>query len=139
MKTVVGVGLPLVALMLPALAYAGLNMKPGLWESTTSVQGHTIATDHKCYLQKDVDGLEKFQEGAVPAPHAPCTASGYKASGNTVTYSLTCIFNGQPSNSAVTSVFEGDHTSGTIKGPDGIVNTIASKRIGACSQSSFDN
>src|SRR5690242_21577255 len=82
-------GASLLALMPLLPAWADLNMQPGLWESSTMVGGETRSTEQKCYVQKDVEALEKFQKGQSPLA-APCRASGYKALGNTTSYTLTC-------------------------------------------------
>jgi hypothetical protein len=55
-----------------------------------------------------------------------------------VNYTVSCTFSGRKSISEVSTTYAGDHTTGTIKGADGSLRTIASKRLGACSKSSFD-
>jgi hypothetical protein len=135
--TILG-GASLLALMLPVQAWADLNMQPGLWESSTMVGGSTASTEQKCYMQKDIDALEKFQQGQSP-PGAPCTASRYKALGNTMNYTVTCEINGTKSVSAVTTTYDGTQIRGSIATPEGVVSTFVNSRIGGCSQSSFGN
>ena len=137
MGTRIAISAALIWLVLPALAWAKLDMQPGLWEMATQMQGRTLANEQKCYLQKDIDALEKFMQGAVNDPKQPCVNSNYKASGNTVTYTMSCTFSGHKNISDVSATYAGDHTTGTIKA-DGSVSTIASKRLGACNKSSFD-
>lgn len=117
---------------------AALNMKAGQWEITTTISGQKLGVEQKCYLQKDIDDLEKMMKGAVGKGHQPCIYSDYKESGSTVTNKLTCRFGGgKPSASLVTSTFNGDSTTGTLTG-SGTVTTLNSKRIGNCIKSSFD-
>ncbi len=126
-------------LSFPISASAQLNMKPGLWEATMSVGGNVMPTEQKCYLQKDVDTLDRFQRGLEPSGQNPCTASGYKALGNTMTYTLTCEIKGKKSISAVTTTYDGDRITGTIAGVDGTVTRLVNNRIGDCTESSFGN
>jgi len=126
-------------LMIPVAASAELNMKPGLWEATMTVAGNEMPAEQKCYLQKDVDSLDRFQRGeASPGPN-PCSTSNYKALGNTMSYTLTCQFNGKKSVSAVTTSYDGDRITGLIAGADGTITRLVNTRIGDCTQSSFGN
>jgi uncharacterized protein DUF3617 len=127
------------ALLLPVSASAELNMKPGLWETATTVSGSPAPTEQKCYLQKDVDALDRFQRGQQPPGQNACTTSSYKALGNTMTYTLTCEFNGRKSVSAVTTTYDGDRITGLIAGADGTITRVLNTRIGDCAQSSFGN
>jgi len=131
-------GASLLALMPLLPAWADLNMQPGLWESSTMVGGETRSTEQKCYVQKDVEALEKFQKGQSPLA-APCRASGYKALGNTTSYTLTCEMNGNKSVSAVTAIYDGSMIHGSITNADGNVSTFVNSRIGDCGRSSFGN
>ena len=125
-------------LLVPVSASAELNMKPGLWEAVMSVAGNPARTEQKCYLQKDVDSLDRFQRGEA-APGQACSTSNYQALGNTMTYTLTCQFNGKKSVSAVTTNYDGDHIIGLIAGADGTITQLTNTRIGDCTQSSFGN
>jgi hypothetical protein len=127
------------ALLVPVSASAELNMRPGLWEATMNVGGNPAPTEQKCYLQKDVDSLDRFQRGEEPPGQNPCSTSNYKALGNTMTYTLTCQFNGKKSVSAVTTNYDGDHIIGLIAGADGTITQLTNTRIGDCTQSSFGN
>ena len=127
------------ALLVPVAAWAELNMKPGLWESTLTVAGNETPKEQKCYLQKDIDSLERFQRGEEPPGQNPCTASNYKALGNIMTYTLTCEANGKKSVSAVTTNYDGDRITGLIAGVDGTVTQLLNVRIGDCTESSFGN
>lgn len=135
--TILG-GAALLALMLPMPAWADLNMRPGLWESATMFGGNTVSTERKCYLQKDILALERFQQGQSP-PGAPCRASGYKAVGNTISYTLNCEIEGRKTVSSVTTIYDGTVIHGSVATADGAVSTIVNSRIGDCSQSSFGN
>ena len=128
------------ALMFPISAWADdLNMRPGLWESIMKAGGNATPSEQKCYLQKDIDALDRFQRGAQPPGQSPCSASEYKALGNTMSYTLTCEINGKKTVSAVTTTYDGDHITGLIAGIDGTVTELVNTRIGDCSQSSFGN
>lgn len=111
-------------------------MQPGLWESATMVSGETRSTEQKCYMQKDIDALEKFQKGQSPLA-APCRASDYKALGNVTSYTLTCQMNGNKSVSAVTAIYDASMIHGRITNADGNVSTFVDSRIGNCGWSPF--
>jgi hypothetical protein len=128
-----------VTLLFPIVARADLNMQPGLWESTMTVGGNTMPAEQKCYQQKDIDALDRFQRGADPPGQTPCSSSGYKALGNSMTYTLTCQLNGRKSVSAVTTTYDGDRITGTISGVDGTISRLVNSRIGDCTDSSFGN
>jgi hypothetical protein len=131
-------GLVVVAFVaLSPTLYAALNMQAGLWEITTTINGQKAGVEQKCFLQKDIDDLEKTMKGAAGKADQPCSYSDFKESGNTVTYKMTCRFGGgKPSTSLVTSTYNGNTTSGTITS-SGTVITINSKRVGNCTKSSF--
>jgi hypothetical protein len=117
---------------------AALNMKPGLWETTTYIDGHKINAEKKCYLQKDIDALEKMMRGDPAAQKGPCSDSNFKQSGNTITYTMTCSFSkGKTTTSTVSGTYNGDTTTGTVVG-SGTTSKIDSKRVGDCFKSSFD-
>jgi hypothetical protein len=126
-------------LVFPVSAWADLNMQPGLWESTMTVGGNAMPAERKCYLQKDVDTLDRFQRGVATPGGAPCSASNYHELGNTMQYTLTCQIAGKKSVSAVSTTYDGDRITGTIAGIDGTVSTMVNNRIGDCSESSFGN
>lgn len=124
----------------PGHARADLNMRPGLWEATTSIGGNQLATEQKCYLQKDIDTLEKFQQGGPgDLSNAPCKSSNYTAVGNRMTYTLTCEIQGKKSVSVITTIYDGEEVNASIAGVDGTVSRVQSKRIGPCTESSFGN
>ncbi len=121
----------LVALLLvSATAQARLNMKPGLWE-TAAEPGQP--PHRRCYTQKDIDYYEAFLQGKVHGRNQPCRFSNYKASGNTVSYTMTCRFRDRSTRSPVTATFDGDSTTGITKGADGKDVTVTSRRVGDCS------
>jgi hypothetical protein len=127
-----------VGLCLTSLAaYASLNMKPGLWETATIIQGKKASAEQKCYLQKDVDHLEKQMRGEVSEPKQPCVFANYKQTGNTVTVKMTCTFGGKPHPSVLSATYNGDTTTGKVIS-DGVATEIESKRLGDCTKSSFD-
>ena len=128
-----------LALSLAGPARADLNMRPGLWEATTTVGGNVLATEQKCYLQKDIDTLEKFQQGTSDTSKSPCTATNYTAVGNRMSYTLVCEVGGKKSVSAITTVYDGEQVNASIAGVDGTISTVQSKRIGDCTESSFGN
>lgn len=138
MRVVVALG-TVVALAFPISASAELNMRPGLWESLMTVGGNQMPPDQKCYLQKDIDALDKFQRGTQPQGSNPCSTSGYGALGNSMSYTLTCEINGKKSISAVTMNYDGNRISGQITGVDGTVTQVLNTRIADCSESSFPN
>ncbi len=128
----------LAVLSLAFTICAALNMKPGLWETTTYISGNKLSTEQKCYLQKDIDSLEKMMRGDPAAQKGPCSNSNFKQSGDTVTYTMTCSFSkGKTSTGTVSGTYNGDTTTGTVVG-SGTTSKIDSKRIGDCSKSSFD-
>ncbi len=129
----------MVGLAAPMPAWAELNMRPGMWESIMTVGGNQMPPDRKCYLQKDIDALDRFQRGAGPQGKSPCTASGYREFGNSMSYSLTCVINGQKSVSAVTMNYDRDRITGEITPVNGPVSAVVNTRTGDCSQSSFPN
>src|SRR5262249_16959129 len=98
----VAIAYAVVALVSPVSAWADLNMEPGVWEAIMTVGDNQMPPEQKCYLKKDVDALDQFQRGADPPGKNPCAASGYKALGNTMRYTLTCVINGKRSVSAIT-------------------------------------
>jgi hypothetical protein len=128
-----------IALAFPISAWADLNMRPGLWESSMTVGGNAMPVEQKCYMQKDIDALDRFQRGAAQPAETPCSTADYKALGNTMTYTLTCQFNGKKSISAVTTTYDGERITGTIAGIDGTISKLVNIRIGDCSESSFGN
>jgi len=128
-----------VALASPLPAWAELNMQPGLWDEVKTVAGNQMPPAQKCYLQKDIDALDRFQRGAEPAGQYPCSASGYRALGNTMSYTLICVISGKKSTSAVTLNYDGTRITGEISGIDGTLSRVINTRIGDCSQSSFGN
>ncbi len=129
----------LVVLASPIAAWAELNMQPGMWEAIMTVSGNQMPAEQKCYLQKDIDSLDRFQRGTEQPNGNPCSASGYKAFGNRATYTLTCNINGRRSVSAVTMNYDGNRITGEIVGVDGTVTQVLNTRIGDCTQSSFPN
>jgi hypothetical protein len=112
-------------------------MEPGLWEAIMTVGGNPMPPDRKCYIQKDVDNLDRFQRGQDPPGRNPCTASGYKALGNTMSYTLTCEINGKKTVSAVTMNYDGARITGEVTGLDGTRSRLVNTRTGDCSASSF--
>ena len=128
-----------IALAFPISAWADLNMRPGLWESIMKAGGNATPSEQKCYLQKDIDALDRFQRGVEHPSQSPCSASEYKSLGNTMSYTLTCEINGKKTVSAVTTTYDGDHITALIAGVDGTVTESANTRIGDCTQSSFGN
>lgn len=127
------------ALAAPIPASAELNMRPGLWETIMTVGGNQMPPEKKCYLQKDVDNLDRFQRGTEPPGRNPCSASGYRALGNTMSYTLTCSINGQRSVSAVTMNYDRDRITGEITPINGPGSALVNTRTGDCSESSFGN
>ena len=134
-KLIFGLVAAAFAALSPALC-AAVSIKPGMWEMTTIVSGQRTASEQKCFLQKDLDELEKKQRGA-PTKEA-CIYSDYKESGKTVTYKMTCKFGGgNPTIILVSTTYNGDTATGTVTS-NGAVSTMNSKRVGNCTKSSFD-
>jgi len=119
------------------LAWAGLNMRPGLWEIATTLNGAPVGTVKKCYLPKDVNNLEASQHGAGPMANPHCKTSGYQAVGDMVTFRTTCKEHGETTVSDAEVVFEGDRTAGEIRSDNGTTTSFESRRVGDCSVSSF--
>jgi hypothetical protein len=134
---VVAILCAVVALASPIPAWAELNMQPGLWDEAITVAGNPMPPAQKCYLQKDIDALDRFQRGGEPPGKNPCSASGYRALGNTMSYTLTCVINGKKSVSAVSMNYDGARITGDIAGVDGTVSRVINTRVGDCSESSF--
>ena len=126
-----------VALLAPISAWADLNMEPGLWETIMTVGGNEMPPDRKCYVQKDIDDLDRFQRGQGKTAGNPCTTAGYTALGNTMSYTLTCTINGKRTVSAVTMSYDRTRITGEITGVDGTQSRLINTRIGECSKSSF--
>lgn len=121
-----------------ALADTGLDMKPGLWEIVTTMQGHVAGTERKCYLPKDIADLQSQMRGQLVLPNQPCKFTDYRQTGNTITYTMTCTFGkGKPVRSTVTATYSGESTHGTVTGASGGQSTIDSRRIDNCATSSF--
>jgi hypothetical protein len=121
-----------------AIADAGLNMKPGLWETVTTLQGRAISTERKCYLSKDVAALLSQMRGELVEPAQPCKFADYKQAGNSVTYTMICTYGkGPPIRSAVTATYTGDASHGTVTTAGGVQSAIDSRRVDACTKSSF--
>jgi len=114
-------------------------MQPGLWEEIKTVAGNQMPPAQKCYLQKDVDALDRFQRGTDPPGKNPCSTSGYRAFGNTMSYTLTCVISGRKSTSAVTLNYDGTRITGEITGLDGTASQVMNTRVGDCGASSFGN
>ena len=126
------------SMTLSTALYAELNMKAGLWETTTTMSGQKAGVEQKCFLQKDIDDLESTVKGVAAKANQPCSYADYKESGNTVTYKMTCRFGGGRTNSSlVTSTYNGNTTTGNITS-SGSVIAVNSKRVGDCTKSSFD-
>jgi hypothetical protein len=122
---------------MPSRASAGLNMRTGLWEITTTINGAPAGTIQKCYLPKDIINLERSQHGAGPMANPHCQISNYSAAGDTVTFTTTCKEHGATTTSDARLVFEGDRTAGQFRASDGTVTSFYSRRMADCSVSSF--
>jgi uncharacterized protein DUF3617 len=129
----------IVGLAAPVPAWAELNMRPGMWETIMTVGGNQMPPDRKCYLQKDIDALDRFQRGAEPQGKSPCATSAYQEIGNTMSYSLVCVINGQKTISAVTMNYDRDRITGEISPLNGPVSSLINTRTGDCTESSFPN
>jgi hypothetical protein len=117
---------------LAAAAASGPNMLPGVWEETMTAPDGTTQTHQLCFLRKDIDNTDKFQRGLIPAPNGNCKSSDYRASGDEISYSLTC--DGRVKK--VTARYAGDHASATVD-DGGQISHITRTRIGDCTVSDF--
>jgi hypothetical protein len=126
-----------IVFLSPISARADLNMKPGQWEAIMTVDGNQMPPDQKCYLQKDVDNLDRFQRGQDPPGRNPCATSGYSALGNTMSYTLTCQINGKKTVSAVTMNYDSSRITAEVTGVDGTRSRLVNTRVGDCNASSF--
>jgi len=124
-------------LAVPSAAWADLNMQSGLWEITTTLNGAPAGSVRKCYLPKDLRNLEASQHGMGPMANPHCQTSDYKATRDTVTFTMTCKTHEVTTTSEAQLVFEGDRTAGVFKSSDGNFTSVYSRRIADCSVSSF--
>jgi hypothetical protein len=124
----------LVALAAPASAV--LNMNEGLWETTLTADGRTQAAGVKCYTRDDIVEMEKLLQGQSTRVDGVCRYSDFRRDGDTVHYTMTCRWGNDDQVSAVEAVYHGDSADGTIHS-GGVTVTASSRRIAACSESSF--
>src|SRR5262249_54236847 len=129
----------LVVSMSSMSALAELNMEPGMWEAITTVDGNQMPPEQKCYLQKDVDALDRFQRGTGQIARNASSAAGYHPLGTTLSYTRACADNGKKTISAVSMNYDGNRITGEIIGIDGTRAQVLNTRISDCSESSFGN
>ena len=120
-----------------APALATLNMKEGLWETTLVADGRTQSAGPKCYTRADIAEMEKLLQGKSSRVDGVCRYSDFAQSGNSVNYTMTCRFGDDEQTSAVSATYRGDSAAGTIRAGD-VTVTTSSRRLGDCSQSSFE-
>lgn len=125
-----------VLLLACAPALAALNMKEGLWETTLTVDGRMQPAGTQCYTREDIEEMEKLFEGHPTRGDGACRYSGFKESGNTVSYTMICRLGDDEQTSAVTATYRGDSATGTIRAAGATV-LASSRRIGDCAVSSF--
>jgi hypothetical protein len=126
---------------------AGPNMKPGLWEITTTVDmpnmpGMPMAmqpmTRTQCYTQKDVDDAKKVAPNGSRKGE-DCELKDHKVTGNKVTWRVQCQGKRAASGTGE-MVLKGDSYDGTIKvtsvdprrGEMHMTQHIKGKRVGDC-------
>ena len=118
-------------------ARATLNMNEGLWETTLVADGRTQSAVAKCYTRADIVEMEKRLQGKSSRVDGVCRYSDFAQSGNSVNYTMTCRFGDDEQTSAVSATYRGDSAAGTIRAGD-VTVTTSSRRLGDCSQSSFE-
>ena len=125
-----------VLLALAHPAAAALNMEDGLWETTLSADGRTQSRSVKCYTRADIAEMERLLQGKSSRGESACRYSGFKQSGDDVSYTMTCRLGDDEQTSAVSATYHGDSATGTVRAA-GVTVTATSRRIGDCTQSSF--
>ena len=99
--------------------------------------GRTQSAGPKCYTRADIVEMEKLLQGKSSRVDGACRYADFSQSGNSVNYTMTCRFGDDEQTSAVSATYGGDSASGTIRA-DGVTVTTSSRRLGNCSQSSFE-
>jgi hypothetical protein len=124
----------LLAMATPAAA--ALNMREGLWETTLAADGRIQSRSVKCYTRDDIAEMERLLHGHSWRGDGACRYSGFTQSGDDVSYTMTCRLGDEEQTSTVSASYRGDSATGTVRAGGGAV-VATSRRIGACSQSSF--
>jgi len=82
--------LALLALALPALAFAAPVMKPGMWTLTMTVFGdgkrQSMPAVEQCISQQDIDDETR----TLPRPAGACSLSNVKRTDDSASYDLAC-------------------------------------------------
>lgn len=125
-----------VLLAIAAPAFAVLNVREGLWETTLAADGHVQSRSVKCYTGNDIAEMERVLHGRSWRGDGACRYSNFTQSGDDVSYTMTCRLGEEDKTSAVSASYHGDSATGTIRAGAAVV-TATSRRIGDCSQSSF--
>jgi len=124
MKTLKKTTLILSLILLPGafaseVYAAGSNMKPGLWEITTTMDmpGMPMTmppmTHTRCYTKNDTEDAKKVAPSA-PRKDENCELKDHRVTGNKVTWSVQC--QGKRAGSGTGEmVLQGDSYEGTIK------------------------
>jgi hypothetical protein len=127
-----------LSVLLPAAVFAAEGMRPGMWETTTTMDMPGMpmkmapTTVKHCYTAEEVKDQKK-----VISSNKDCTVTDVKRSGNKVTWKMTCT--GQnPGTFSGETVFSGDSYVSTMQmesqGGQGMsVNMkVEGKRVGNC-------
>src|ERR1700737_4955910 len=100
-----------LGLLATKLSAAGPNLKPGLWEITTTMEmpGTTMAmppmTRTQCYTKKDVQDAKRVAPGGIRQDQN-CALKDRKMTGNKMTWNILC--QGKPAGSGTGgTVFKG--------------------------------
>jgi hypothetical protein len=117
---------------------SGVNMEPGLWEISTSIENSQLpiaippTTATQCLTESNL----------VPqssAENSNCKIENLKTSGDTISYTATCSAGGTTTVSKAEIVYHGTSMNGTIAtemtgGPTAMNMTyrLKGKRIGNC-------
>ena len=118
-------------------AVASLNMNEGQWETTLTADGQTQSSNSRCYTRADIVEMEKLLQGKSNRVDGVCRYTDFSQSGNSVNYTMTCKLGDDEQTSAVSATYHGDSAVGTIRAA-GVTVTASSKRIGNCTESSFE-
>lgn len=127
-----------LSVLLPAAVFAAEGMRPGMWETTTTMDMPGMpmkmapTTVKHCYTAEEVKDQKK-----VISSNKDCTVTDVKRSGNKVTWKMKCT--GQnPGTFSGETVFSGDSYVSTMQresqGGQGMsVNMkVEGKRVGNC-------
>jgi Protein of unknown function (DUF3617) len=130
--------IPVLLVMMPALAAELPSRKPGLWQVKTSIGGsNTPAPLIKQCIDATTDQM--MQSSAGPFAPAACPERDVQRSENSTTIDSTCMLDGKPAtaHSVITGSFDSAYTMTVTSQrpdiPDGkLTMTMDAKWLGPC-------